>query len=130
MHKSATSPNAKQLAKELAAVLAGGTPHLIALPPAERQAKVAADLEQVLQNVGIGTGKQSLDSAALNEKQAAAYIGMSVPYLRCDRMNGHREGRTPGPPYIRIGRTIRYLREDLDDWLAKHRVVQQPVEED
>jgi hypothetical protein len=28
-----------------------------------------------------------------------------------------------GPPYIRVGRAIRYLRADLDRWLAAHRVV-------
>jgi len=59
---------------------------------------------------------------ALTEKQAAAYIGMSVPYLRCDRMNGHRDGRTPGPPFLKIGRTVRYLRQDLDSWLLAHRI--------
>lgn len=62
---------------------------------------------------------------ALTEKQAAAYIGMSVPYLRIDRMNGHREGRTPGPPFVKIGRAVRYLRRDLDQWLDDHRVVRQ-----
>jgi predicted DNA-binding transcriptional regulator AlpA len=59
---------------------------------------------------------------ALKEQQASAYIGMSVPYLRTDRMNGHREGRTPGPPFLKIGRTVRYLRTDLDAWLQAHRV--------
>lgn len=64
-------------------------------------------------------------TAALTEKQAATYIGMSVPYLRCDRMNGHREGRTPGPPFVKIGRSVRYLRTDLDAWLMAHRVNRQ-----
>lgn len=68
--------------------------------------------------------------AALTEKQAASYIGMSVPYLRADRMNGHREGQTPGPPFVRIGRSIRYLRADLDEWLAAHRVVRKMPEEE
>ena len=55
---------------------------------------------------------------ALTESQAADYIGMSRSYLRQDRMNGERENRTPGPRYIKVGsRAIRYLREDLDNWL-------------
>lgn len=32
-------------------------------------------------------------------------------------MDGNRENRTPAPPFIRIGRSIRYLKEDLDLWL-------------
>lgn len=58
-----------------------------------------------------------VDRRALTESEAAAYIGMSRSFLRQDRMNGLRECRTPGPRFIRIGRSIRYLREDLDFWL-------------
>ena len=32
-------------------------------------------------------------------------------------MDGNRENRTPAPPFIKIGRAVRYLREDLDAWL-------------
>ena len=32
-----------------------------------------------------------------------------------------------GPPYIRVGGKVRYLRSDLDDWLARNRV--HPVRE-
>ncbi len=56
------------------------------------------------------------------EKEAAEYIGMSPSFLRQDRMNGHRETRTPGPRWIKVGRAIRYLKEDLDTWLNEHRV--------
>ncbi len=58
------------------------------------------------------------------EKEAAAYTGMSRSFLRQARMNGHLKNRTPGPRYIRIGRSIRYLVDDLDDWLEKFRVDQ------
>jgi len=59
---------------------------------------------------------------ALTERQASQYIGMSRSYLRQDRMNGKREGRSPGPPWIKIGkRAIRYLKDDLDQWLESHR---------
>ncbi|WP_206054868.1 helix-turn-helix transcriptional regulator [Nitrosococcus wardiae] len=56
---------------------------------------------------------------ALSDREAAVYIGMSVAFLRQDRLNGHREGRTPGPRWIKIGRSVRYLREDLDAWLEQ-----------
>ncbi len=58
----------------------------------------------------------------LTEKETAAYIGMSRSYLRQDRMNGHRLNRTPGPAFLKIGRSIRYLKTDLDAWLQKHRL--------
>jgi len=61
---------------------------------------------------------------AVNEKVAARYIGMSVPFLRQSRMGDARENRTPGPPYLKLGRSIRYLIEDLDAWLTAHRVEQ------
>ncbi len=57
----------------------------------------------------------------LTEKQAAPYIGMSRSFLRQSRMNGKRETRTPGPPYLKIGRKVLYLAEDLDAWLLEHR---------
>lgn len=56
------------------------------------------------------------------EKEAAEYIGMSRSFLRQDRMNGYRDNRTPGPNFLKLGRTIRYRKEDLDNWLTKHLV--------
>lgn len=56
-------------------------------------------------------------SRALSEKEASQYICMSRSFLRQARMDGNRENRTPAPPFIKIGRAVRYLREDLDAWL-------------
>lgn len=61
-------------------------------------------------------------SRALNEKDAARYIGMSVSYLQKDRMNGPLMGRTPGPRYAKVGKRVVYLREELDAWLSAHLV--------
>jgi len=59
---------------------------------------------------------------ALTEQQAAQYISFSRSFLRQGRMNGDREGRTPTPPYLKIGsRSVRYLKEDLDNWLEQFR---------
>jgi predicted DNA-binding transcriptional regulator AlpA len=58
-----------------------------------------------------------IKSRVLSEKEASQYICMSRSFLRQARMDGNRENRTPAPPFIKIGRAVRYLREDLDAWL-------------
>lgn len=63
--------------------------------------------------------KTEIIKRALSDREAAIYIGMSVAFLRQDRLNGYREGRTPGPRWVKIGRSVRYLREDLDEWLEQ-----------
>ena len=60
-------------------------------------------------------------SNALTEQQAAHYLSMSRSFLRQGRMNGDRENRTPTPPYLKIGRSVRYLKADLDTWLEQFR---------
>jgi len=59
----------------------------------------------------------------LTERQAAAYAGVSPQFLRSSRHYGHRKGHAEAPPFIRLGggRSIRYLKEDIDKWLSKHR---------
>ena len=56
----------------------------------------------------------------LDEREAAAYIGMSVSYLRLSRMRGSTKCRN-APPYIKIGKAIRYLPRDLDAWIESRR---------
>ncbi|MPW31534.1 helix-turn-helix domain-containing protein [Agarivorans sp. B2Z047] len=58
------------------------------------------------------------DKRVLTEQETAFYIGMSRSYLRQARMSGNRDNHTPAPPFIKIGRAVRYLREDLDAWLC------------
>jgi predicted DNA-binding transcriptional regulator AlpA len=58
-----------------------------------------------------------IPARAFTEKETAKYIGMSRSFLAQSRMEGQRKNRTPAPPYIQIGRSIRYLRDDLDSWL-------------
>lgn len=62
-----------------------------------------------------------MEKRVLNESEAANYICMSRSFLSQDRMNGVLKNRTPGPKYIKIGRSIRYLKDDLDSWLDNHR---------
>lgn len=56
-------------------------------------------------------------SRGVNEKAAARYIGMSVSFLQKDRMNGVLANRTKGPRYLKVGKRVIYLREELDNWL-------------
>lgn len=58
-----------------------------------------------------------MEPRSLSEREAGKYIGMSRSFLAQSRMDGLRDNRTPAPPFIKIGRSVRYLREDLDQWL-------------
>jgi len=53
---------------------------------------------------------------ALNTSGACHYCGFSEPYFKRARRVGG------GPPYILVGRSVRYLVDDIDRWLADHRV--------
>lgn len=63
----------------------------------------------------------NISTRAFTEKEAAKYIGMSRSFLAQARMTGARRNRTCAPPFIQIGRSIRYLRDDLDTWLTSIR---------
>ncbi|NMU84762.1 helix-turn-helix domain-containing protein, partial [Vibrio parahaemolyticus] len=62
----------------------------------------------------------NVEKRAYTEQETATYIGMSRSYLRQARMEGQRNNRTIAPPFIKIGRAVRYLKEDLDAWLDNH----------
>jgi len=49
----------------------------------------------------------------LNERQVSQIIGMSIPWLRRCRQEG------PGIPFRKIGRSVRYLTQDVYDWVAE-----------
>jgi predicted DNA-binding transcriptional regulator AlpA len=58
----------------------------------------------------------------LNEANAAAAIGMSVAFLRRGRLAGIVGNKCPPPAHLKLGRTVRYLRADLDAWLRARRI--------
>lgn len=60
---------------------------------------------------------RTLDKKVLSEIETAEYIGMSRSFLRQSRMEGNRTNRTPAPPFVKIGRSVRYIKDDLDKWL-------------
>lgn len=49
--------------------------------------------------------------------EAATYLGISVSLLRKARCDGRLIGQVPLPAYIKVGKSVLYLREDLDTWL-------------
>jgi hypothetical protein len=51
-------------------------------------------------------------SPLFTEHEAACYLSRSCSSLRRDRKNGG------GPGFIRFGRSIRYLRSELDDYIS------------
>ena len=61
--------------------------------------------------------KRNTLKRALTDPEAAQYINMSESWLRQSRMTGNADA----PPYVKIGRSVRYLRDDLDTWLEQHR---------
>lgn len=63
----------------------------------------------------------SINKLAFTEKQASDYLSLSRSFLRQGRMNGNRVNRTPTPPYYKIGRSVRYKKSDLDQWLEQFR---------
>jgi hypothetical protein len=58
----------------------------------------------------------------VEEAEAAVYIGMSISYLRAGRLKGVVGYRTPPPPFLKIGHSVRYEPDVLDAWLAARRV--------
>lgn len=65
----------------------------------------------------MNTAQPNPSPRAFTEKEAATYIGMSRSFLAQSRMTGKLANRTPAPNFIKIGRTVRYLKDDLDHWL-------------
>lgn len=73
---------------------------------AERVAR-AAEIETYLKE------RAQPRTAVMNEHEAAVYIGCSVSWLR----NNRRSSTTP--PFLKVGRNIRYRFVDLDEWLSQ-----------
>jgi predicted DNA-binding transcriptional regulator AlpA len=51
----------------------------------------------------------------LKAREAAQYLGLSESYLKRARLNAC------GPVYVKVGRAVRYLIDDLDTWLQRQR---------
>ncbi len=68
--------------------------------------------------------EQPIQRRLLTDPETATYLGVSISFLRQSRMEGRRNGRTAGPPFVRLGsKSIRYDLRDLDAWLSANRHV-------
>jgi predicted DNA-binding transcriptional regulator AlpA len=54
--------------------------------------------------------------ALLRTANAATMTGLSISTLNKLRCAGG------GPPFLKLGRAVRYARNDVEDWLASRRV--------
>ena len=55
----------------------------------------------------------------LDEKQAAAITGVSVPFLRLSRCEGQRNNRTPGPQFVKLNGSVKYKKALLKKWVEE-----------
>jgi hypothetical protein len=60
-------------------------------------------------------------AVAVDENDAAKIICMSVAYLRAARLRPRTEA-SAGPPFVRLGRSVRYIVSDLERWLGDQRI--------
>ena len=58
----------------------------------------------------------------LTVEEAAEYIRRSPSYLNKSRTVGKIGKRTPGPAWHQFGPKVLYSIDDLDAWIAAHRV--------
>jgi predicted DNA-binding transcriptional regulator AlpA len=65
------------------------------------------------------TLRQTIDRELLDEREAANFLGISVATLR--RYRYKIGDRTDGPQIIKIGRSVRYARSDLDKFIKAQR---------
>jgi predicted DNA-binding transcriptional regulator AlpA len=59
---------------------------------------------------------QNICSPLLSEKQASQYLKRSLSSLRRDRKLGQ------GPNFVRIGRSVRYVKCELDEFINQRHV--------
>jgi sRNA-binding carbon storage regulator CsrA len=84
---------------------------------------IAFDIDAKKTNTQATKEKSADESQKLfTEQEAAEYISMSQAFLRQDRLNGFRNNRTRGPDFLRLGRSIRYTKKHLDEWLKENHI--------
>jgi predicted DNA-binding transcriptional regulator AlpA len=54
------------------------------------------------------------ESDSLNPKETARYLNVSTSWLAKRRQDGD------GPPFVKFGRAVRYLRSSLQQWVKVH----------
>ena len=67
------------------------------------------------ENNGTSTATSTRVAEPLTEIEAAGRLGLKVATLRAWRHQGR------GPAFVRLGRAIRYLGNDIDEFLTANR---------
>ena len=57
-----------------------------------------------------------MNKRMMNEKDAAAYLGMSVKWLQQGRCKNF------GPSYVKLGKAVRYAQAELDRYVENRTV--------
>lgn len=78
----------------------------------EMEALAKAVVDELLARGAVPAASPWMDT-----RQAAAYLGVSAQFLEGSRH--YEDGK--GPAFHKVGRLVRYRREDLDSWLAQGR---------
>lgn len=63
-----------------------------------------------------------IDSSLLTEKEAAVLLSVSRSFLAIARMQGAFKNGDPAPPFYKLGRAVRYDRDELLEWLKTNHV--------
>jgi predicted DNA-binding transcriptional regulator AlpA len=69
----------------------------------------------LVENIDTTKTTGTVNRQPLTETEAAARLGLKVATLRAWRNQGR------GPAYVRLGRAIRYLEIDIDEFLDSNR---------
>jgi excisionase family DNA binding protein len=68
-----------------------------------------------IENIGTTDTAATAAHQPMPESEAASRLGLKVATLRAWRHQGR------GPAYVRLGRAVRYLASDIDDFLNSNR---------
>ena len=74
---------------------------------------IAKEVMTLLHKEGL---LQQIQPKALAPADAAVYLGLSVATLERMRASGN------GPPFVKIGKSVRYARDAMDEWLREDAV--------
>ena len=80
--------------------------------PRSTAAPSAHHLDRRVDQILAAAGDNDSD-ALMHTHEVAAFLGMSVEWIEI----GRTKNRNYGPPFVRIGRAVRYRRDALIRWL-------------
>lgn len=84
--------------------------------PPEAGERSAAQPPRAPGDVRAHSAGKAMESPLIDEKQLCADLGISSVTATKWR------AKAAGPPYIKVGRLVRYRRADVEAWLAAHTV--------